>query len=291
LTDLLRARLARREWSLTLEAVTPAADDAEARLRMLELADAMRADDRVAAMTLTDRTSAPDADPLLLAPAVTARSGKPALVHIAGKARTPPQVEEALRRAADAGLTNVLLTGGDVPPGALRVDALQMLSLARRAAPALHRVAVLAGAASDDAWRRASAKREAGADAFVAQASWDLAQRESIASWQDRLDAPVLGAVVALTRHTLQFLDAHGFTGLTVPASLRGRVEQQAIDAAVLRLALDLVLLRRLGYAGAHVSGLVTPRLVSRALDEASRLDGTVGDDWRDIWRDAMGIA
>jgi hypothetical protein len=57
------------------------------------------------------------------------------------------------------------------------------------------------------------------------------------------------------------------------------------------RLALDLVLLRRLGYVGAHVSGVLTPALLRGVLDEAERLDTTLGADWRDVWREAVGIA
>jgi hypothetical protein len=49
-------------------------------------------------------------------------------------------------------------------------------------------------------------------------------------------------------------------------------VGEEAPDAARRRLALDLVALRRLGYAGAHVSGILTPALLAAVLDEADRL-------------------
>jgi hypothetical protein len=68
-------------------------------------------------------------------------------------------------------------------------------------------------------------------------------------------------------------------------------VSAEGGDAARCRLALDLVLLRRLGYVGAHVSGVLTPALLREALDEAERLDTTLGADWRDVWREAVGIA
>ena len=291
MSDLLRAQLARREWVVTIEAVTPRPDDSDARARILALADAIGGDDRVAALTLTDRTLDAAADPVALAPHVATRSGKPPLVHLAGKARAPAEVERTVRRAAETGVTSVLLTGGDTPPGVAGVDALDMLSLARTVAPELLRVGVLAGAPGDAAGPRAAAKRAAGAEAFVAQVSWDLAQREAIAGAHARIGVPVMGAAIALTRRTLGFLDAHGFGTLGVAPPLRARVGRQSIDDAVLRLALDLILLRRLGYAGVHVSGLVTPALVTRVLDEADRLDRTLGDDWRDVWRDAMGLA
>src|SRR5207302_1615963 len=62
---------------------------------------------------LTDRTASAEGDPIVLAPEVAARSGKAPLVHLAGKGRDAAGVERALRRAVDAGVASVLLTGGD----------------------------------------------------------------------------------------------------------------------------------------------------------------------------------
>jgi 5,10-methylenetetrahydrofolate reductase len=140
-------------------------------------------------------------------------------------------------------------------------------------------------------WERALAKRAAGAEAFIAQVSWDLYEREIVAEWQTRLTAPIIGAVMPLTRGRLDFLAAHHITGIEVPRPLRERVSAEGGDAARCRLALDLVLLRRLGYVGAHVSGVLMPALLREALDEAERLDTTLGADWRDVWREAVGIA
>ena len=279
---------------MTVETVTPPPGDFDRRARILALADAMRGEERVAALTLTDRTTAADADPLALAPEVTTRSGRRALVHLAGKARTPAEIERTLAGAAEATVTSVLLTGGDAPPGAPGVDALDLLATAGRVAPGLFRAAVLgpvSAAGQERAWRRTMAKREAGAQVFIAQVTWDLAQRETVSAWQARLGVPVLGAVVLLTRPTLAFLDRHEFTGLAVPPPLRRRVASQETDTAARRLALDIAALRRLGYAGAHVSGVATPELLRRVLDEADGLDATLDEAWRDAWRAAVGIA
>jgi methylenetetrahydrofolate reductase (NADPH) len=305
--DRLRAWLGRR-WTVTVEAVTPAPDDTTSRTRILTLAGAVRDDDRIAALTLTDRTASPAADPVAFAPEILARAGGPPLVHLAGKGRDAEDLADALRRCEAAGVGSVLLTGGDsmesrapglTPDDSARapglrharaaaslrsLDSVDMLGLAAARAPGLTRLAVIApprrvrGAVS---WERAAAKRAAGADAFVAQVTWDLAEREIVAGWQARLGAPVLGAVMLLTAGRLKFLAAHRIVGIDVPPALRRRVEGEGLDAARRRLALDLVALRRLGYAGAHVSGIVTPSLLAGVLDEAERLDATLGDDWR----------
>ena len=294
MTDLLRARLERREWTVTVEVVTPPPSDSSARARILDLADAVHGDDRVAALTLTDRTIARDGDPIVLAPAVAARSGKAPLVHLAGKGRDAADVTDALQHV---GAVSVLLTGGDRLPGDAvsgrdSINALDMLRLARARDPQLLSLAVLApGRARDEAWADAVAKRDAGAAAFIAQVSWDLVVRETIAGWQARLGVPVLGAVMPLTRGRLAFLARHRIGGIVVPPALRRRAGREGLDAALRRLAMDLVALRRLGYAGAHVSGLLTPALVAGALDEAEGRDRALGDDWRDVWREAIGIA
>jgi methylenetetrahydrofolate reductase (NADPH) len=126
-----------------------------------------------------------------------------------------------------------------------------------------------------------AAKRDAGADAFVAQLSWDLSEREIVAEWQARLGAPILGSVLLLGRARLAFLAAHRITGIHVPPALRRRIADEPPGAARRRLALDLVALRRLGYAGAHLSGLLTPSLVTAILDDADTLHASLGDDWR----------
>jgi len=76
--------------------------------------------------------------------------------------------------------------------------------------------------------------------------------------------------------HALLYIDRH--------------LLHEGTTAAFGRLALDLLLLRRLGYVGAHVSGVLTPSLLWRVLDETARLDATLGYDWRDVWREAVGV-
>jgi methylenetetrahydrofolate reductase (NADPH) len=159
-----------------------------------------------------------------------------------------------------------------------------MIRTAAARAPGLTRLAVVTlprGVRGVVSWERALAKREAGADAFVAQVSWDPAGREIVADWQTRLGAPILGAVMLLTAGRLTFLAAHRISGIDVPPALRRRAAEEGLDGARHRLALDLVALRRLGYAGAHVSGILTPALLAAVLDDADRLDATLGDDWR----------
>ena len=290
--DLLRSRLDGRQWIVTVEVVTPPPGDTAARERIFTLAEATRADDRVAGLALTDRTAAADADPVGLAPDVARRAARAPLVHLAGKGRDAQVLTRILEGARAAGVGTVLLTGGDGTER--RLDAVDMLALARTAAPSLLRFAVLApapGRPLEAAWDRAAAKRDAGAAAFVTQVTWDLAAREALAGWQARLGAPMIGAVMLLTRGRLAFLAEHRIGGIVVPPALRERVAREAAGAGMRRLALDLVLLRRLGYAGAHVSGLLSPARVAEALDAAARLDGTLGADWREVWREATGIA
>jgi 5,10-methylenetetrahydrofolate reductase len=295
LTDRLLARLARREWTVTVEVVTPSPNDEASRARIMTLADAARDEDRLAALTLTDRTTSLDADPIAFAPHLRERARSTPLVHLAGKARDARGVEDALDRCAGLRISSILLTGGDAVPNAPGgLDALEMLALARARVPGIVPLAVLAlpravrGAVS---WERALAKREAGAEAFIAQVSWDLSEREIVAEWQTRLTAPIIGAVMPVTRGRLDFLAAHRITGIEVPPPLRDRVSAEGAAAALRRLALDVVLLRRLGYVGAHVSGVLTPDLLRGVLDEAERLDTTLGADWRSVWREAVGIA
>jgi methylenetetrahydrofolate reductase (NADPH) len=287
-----------------------------ARARILTLADALRDDERVAALTLTDRTTSLAADPVSFAADLIARAPRAPLVHLAGKGRDSGDLEAALRRCEGVGVGSVLLTGGDPvdarapadssearhasgralerPEPARSIDALEMLGIAAACTPALTRIAVAAlprNVRGPVSWERVAAKRAAGADAFIAQVSWDLSEREIVAEWQTRLNAPILGAVVLVTPGLFAYLAAHRITGIIVPPALRARAAGESREQAIRRLALDVVLLRRLGYAGAHVTGILTPGLLTAVLDEATRLDAALGDDWRRVWREAMGLA
>jgi 5,10-methylenetetrahydrofolate reductase len=311
LTDLLCERLTRRQWAVTVEVVTPAVGDEHTRARILALAAAMRDDERIAALALTDRTTgAPTDDVVHLGALVAAASLAVPLVHVAGKGRTPQDLDTLLRRLRDAGLTSVLLTGGDVrsedvgsdrvpseAPGrtgapAAPYDAVSMLADAARIVPGFLLCGVLEplpGRALQESYDRAVSKRtvavRAGAAwpplALVAQVTWALALRETIAGWQAPLDVPILGAVMWLTRQRLQFLREHRIGGIVVPPALRSRLNGESPEDAQRRLTLDLVALRRLGYAGAHISGLLTPSRITAVLDESDRLDASLGDDWR----------
>jgi len=296
--DHLRARLARREWTVTVEVVTPPRDDDRARARILALAAALRDDERVAALTLTDRTTgAETVDIVELGALVAAASLAVPLVHVAGKGRRRASLERHLARLRAAGLTSVLLTGGDVPAGAPgpNHDALSMFSAAATLVPDFLVLGVIepgSGRPLDETRARAEAKRRTVARAgFVAQVSWDLETRDAVAQWQAAFEAPILGAVMWLTRRRVDFLAEHHIGGIVVPPGLRRRLNGEPPEAAQRRLALDLVLLRRLGYAGAHISGLLTPSRITAVLDEAERLDTSLGDDWRGLWREAAGIA
>ncbi|HYE89700.1 MAG TPA: hypothetical protein VEA38_01715 [Terriglobales bacterium] len=296
--DHLRARLARREWTVTVEVVTPPRDDERARARILALAAALRDDPRVAALTLTDRTTgAETVDIVELGALVAAASLAVPLIHVAGKGRKRANLEQHLARLRAAGLTSVLLTGGDVDPDAPgpNHDALSMFSAAATLVPDFLVLGVIepgSGRPLDETRERAEAKRRAVARAgFVAQVGWDLETREAVAQWQADFAAPILGAVMWLTRRRVEFLAAHHIGGIVVPPGLRRRLNGEPPEGAQRRLALDLVLLRRLGYAGAHISGLLTPSRITAVLDEAARLDTSLGDDWRGLWREAAGIA
>src|SRR5205085_1466805 len=117
-------------------------------------------------------------------------------------------VADALARCESAGVTSVLLTGGDViSERTASLDALDMLRLAAARAPGLTRLAVAGlprGVRGVVSWDRVVAKREAGADAFIAQVTWDRAEREIVAEWQARLGAQILGSVMLLTPSRLE---------------------------------------------------------------------------------------
>lgn len=114
IVNALRNGLDRGEFLVTIEYCLPPRGESLKALHAI--ADYAATEPAVHAVALTDRvTSENDYEPADVAAEVMQRSGKVPLVHLSGKDRTPADVEQRLKRCADAGLENVLVVTGDMP--------------------------------------------------------------------------------------------------------------------------------------------------------------------------------
>jgi methylenetetrahydrofolate reductase (NADPH) len=302
-----RQRLERGEFVASIEFVTPEAhEEFEASIApIIELAEHVKADSRFDTIALTDRVrSDHDHDPVSVAARVAEASGKSPIVHLSGKDRDPWWIADALRRIQQSGLENLLLITGDKvknEPTDRRVryyDSVNMVAQARAAGP-FH----IAAAVSPFKYReeelmtqylKMAKKERVGADCFITQVGWDMLKcKELIAYRRHRgLTAPVMAGVMLLTVARARYIRANNLAGITITEELQARLEDEAkqpdkgLGAAYRRLALQIVGLKRLGFAGFQLTGMHQFEKLDRLMRQVEGLDRGLRNEgaWWDAW-------
>jgi methylenetetrahydrofolate reductase (NADPH) len=308
----VREALADGRFFLTIEVAPPVASQPfdDAVRPIVALACAAARDGRVAAIALTDRSrSDHDHDPVAIGAHLAAVTGTIPLVHLAGKDRSPADLDARLARARAAGLDAFLLVTGDAlrtPPRHRPVrylDAVLALAQARQQAPD----ALLAAALCPFKYReeellgqylKAGKKVRAGADVLITQIGWDMRKyREARTVLAARgYDVPLVAGLLWLTPRGCRRLRQTPLPGVLVTDDLARRLEEDARApdggqaAAFRRLALQIVGVRLLGYAGAQISGLHTWSKVERLLDEVDAVAAACPDlaTWQQAWEETL---
>ncbi|MBI4637039.1 MAG: methylenetetrahydrofolate reductase C-terminal domain-containing protein [Candidatus Rokubacteria bacterium] len=308
----LRRRLSGGEWVVSIEFVTPeASEEFEGAIApIVALGERSKGDPRIHTIALTDRVkSDDDHDPVRVARRVAEASGKAPTVHLSGKDRDPAWLADALGRMREAGLENLLLITGDKvkSPGSHgRVryhDSVNMIAQARAASPAFH----IAAAVSPFKYREEDLlnqylkmvkKERAGAGCFITQVGWDMLKWKELLAYRRRrgLRAPVMAGLMLLTVARARFIRANRLAGITITDELQARLEADAtladkgLGAAYRRLALQIVGLKRLGYAGFQLTGMHQFEKVDGLLRQAEDLERQLPTEsaWWEAWWEAL---
>ena len=306
--NLWRARLETGEFVASIECVTPeASEELEGAIApIIDLAERIKADPRFPTIAVTDRVKSDhDHDPVAVAARVAEACGKMPIVHLSGKDRDPRWLAEALRRAQASGLENFLLVTGDKlksEPEDRRVryyESVNMLMQARAESPAFH----LAAAVSPFKYReeelmnqylKMAKKALAGADCFITQIGWDMLKCKELMAYRHRrgLTTPVMAGVMVLTAARGRYIRANRLAGITVTDALQAHLEEESkqpdkgVGAAYRRLALQIVGLKHLGFAGFQLTGIHQFDKLNRLFQQVDGLDRGLRDAgaWWDAW-------
>lgn len=310
--NLLRRRLAHGHFVASVEFVTPEAHEPfeTAIAPITELAERIKADARFDTIALTDRVKSDhDHDPVRVAAQVAEASGKAPLVHLSGKDRDPSRLADSLGRMQEIGLENVLLVTGDKvrtsSPGIpVRYhDSVNMVAQARASAPD-----VLVAAAvspfkyheeeSMNQYLKMAKKENAGANCFITQVGWDMLKFKELMAYRRRrgLTAPVMAGVMLLTVARARYIRANKLAGITITDDLQARLEDEAkqpdkgLGAAYRRLALQIVGLRRLGFAGFQLTGMHQFEKLDKLFRQVDGLERGLANEgaWWDAWWHAL---
>lgn len=228
-------------------------------------------------MTLADRVQADD-DPAPLAAAAAYPEAADQVLHYSGKGRDIADFEKFLGQAKARGLRSLLLLTGDKlkqhNDGRLQpelrsryLESVNMVMAARRDPDFNIGVAFnpfkYAEAERDAQYFKLQKKLKAGADYIITQLGFDLEALKQAKDFlaQAHYHQPILACVMPLTLARAQFMHRRKVAGIVLtPHALQLLEREQQADAAqaernvYLRCALQILICRHLGFAGAHVS-------------------------------------
>jgi len=199
----------------------------------------------------------------------------PALPHFSGKDRERHHLLAQLQRMDAAGLDQLLLLTGDRLPGhqpgerpVRYLESVAALLIARQACPHW-----LLGAALNPfkyheeeggaQYFKAEKKLAAGADFLTLQLGFDASKHQEAMQWMQRQASPkpMLACLMSLTHRRAAMLEQ--VAGVTVSPSMRDLLAaESAVSKAfaqarsVDRLALQIIGVKLMGYAGVHLSGV-----------------------------------
>ena len=308
----LREEMAKGGFVVSIECVTPKASDEfeTAIVPFVELGERVKGDPRIHTIALTDRVKSDnDHDPVRVARRVAEASGKTPTVHLSGKDRDRPWVLDALDRAASEQLENLLLITGDrvrSEPGDRRVryyDSVNMIADARIVSPSAHVAAVVSPfkyreEALMNQYIKMTKKEHVGVDCFITQVGWDMLKFKELVAYRKRrgLKAPVMAGLMLLSVGRSRYIRANTLAGIIITDELQALLEIEAglpdkgTASAYHRLALQIVGLKRLGYAGFQLTGMHQFEKLDRLLQQVDELqrDLRTEAEWWEAWWHAL---
>lgn len=229
-----------------------------------------------------------------------------ALLHFSGKNRTSDDLLQQLTVMRAKGLSQLLLLSGDrFPTHHINQEPVRYLE----SVPALQMVREhcsdwFLGAALNPfkyceeeggaQYFKATKKLLASADFLTLQLGFDVTKHLEALQWMRAQNSPkpMIASVMPLTKNRARFLK--NVPGIVITPSMLQFLEQEesvtsqsAQVRSLERLALQIIGLEKMGYAGVHISGLHTLaevlELEAMLLKKQERFDSL--DDWTKAWQ------
>ncbi len=281
-------------FSVTWELVSGRGAHEKAQENLLDTAEKAAAAGRVNALTITDNPGGNPALSGEMLGAEIVRLGIEPLVHLTCKDKNRNELESLLYGLERAGVRNLLVMTGDYPKAGYQgeakpvfdLDAVTLLGLVQelnqgrevaapkgmmRLKPAHFFAGVVASpfkaleAEQMGQYYKLKKKLEAGAQFVVSQVGYDARKFQELLMMVRLLGGdgiPVVGNIYLLTRTAARLMHANGVAGCVVPDKLMAEIEREAVEPDKGRSARNergarmYAMLKGMGFAGAHISGM-----------------------------------
>lgn len=272
-------------------------------------AELVGCDPRIAGLNIGDRVKSLESFDTVDCGRIAAEaSGKVPLLHLAGKDRTPGQARAVLERALSHGLENMLiLTGDGITEQRAERIRYQESVVAIGDARALSENCLIAAAIAPFKYREEELanqylkmvkKINAGANYLVTNCGWDMRKLSELIWYRDArgLSTPLVANLLMPTMGWARGIHSHRLPGVFMSDDLFAKISQehslgktQAREFAAKRLALQIVGVQRLGYAGVQLSGVDSYEDLCAAIERAYDVGRSLNtiEDWQQAWNDA----
>lgn len=274
---------------------------------------AVRANPTLAGFAIADRVVTDrDPDPISAGLHLLSRSHKQPIVHLSGKDRDVGQFEAALTRMAELGLENMLLVTGDRLRDEPRDRRPRYLESVAAIAAAKKRSAnfLIAAAVNPFKYREEDAmaqylkmgkKIRAGADLIITQIGYDMIKMEEAVYWLGARDyrVPLVANLMPMFAARARYIRSHQLAGVTVTDSFLALLEAEerlmsdkGASRVLRRLALQIVGVQHLGYAGVQISGVHSPSRLEALQAEVESVRELCADrqTWRKAWDESLTV-
>jgi len=312
MTNALREALDAGRFFWTLEFIPSVERVLRDELAKLDgIASVMREDPRLASFAVTDRVvSERDPEPVAAAACLLDATAKQPLVHFSGKGRDIAEVDRLVARMTANALENVLVVTGDrlkSPPEGERaryLESVPAIQALRRQRPDWLIACALNpfkyceedGMAQ---YLKLGKKVGAGANLVITQIGFDPAKYGEALRWVRGRGWPIplVANVMPLTAPRARYMRQHKLAGITITDSMMALLEAEATTLAdkgaaraLRRLALQIVGVRRAGYAGVQITAIHEPRRVGALAEAVTDAERDCPDDlaWHEAWGDAL---
>ena len=267
----------------------------------------------IAGFSVSDRVhSDRDPDPVTAASQLAMRSGKQPLVHWSGKGRDLADLRRSIVRMGDMGLENMLILTGDklkeeANPGERHryLESVPAVELVKQVNPAL----LVAVALNPFKYReedcmaqylKLGKKVGAGADYVITQIGFDDAKYREARDWieQRNYQVPLVANLMLMLARSARYMRKHQLAGVTVTDSFLALLEveeklpDQGVARSMRRLALQIIGVRFMGYAGVQLTGIHTARQLAHLQAQVEELEDLCQNEhtWRQAWQECMSF-
>ncbi len=265
-----------------------------------------------AVMTLADRVHS-DHDILPLEASENYSNSVEKVIHFSGKGRDIKDFELFLKQAKTAHIKNLLLLTGDKlkehedgKNGALRsryLESVNAVMAAKKQGDFNIGVAFnpfkYAEAERDAQYLKLHKKIKAGADFIITQLGYDIAALKQAQLFLKKYDysQKILACVMPLNLARAKFMVKHKVAGIVISPHMLKVLEhekQQGLsNNAHMRCALQILICKKIGFAGVHLSACHKPEeqvLLEQYIDEYRNLElSELELLWNELWQIKTG--